>query len=354
MVKEKYAIFGIVRGYKQYELSNHLGNVLTTISDKKGYNLQSDYYLAEILSAQDYYPGGMLQPGRVYSNSDYRYGFNGFEKDDEIKGSGNHLSFGDYGYDSRLLRRWNVDPLTFKFPNQSPFSAFNGNPIYYIDPDGKSGVAYKTKNINEATKRPILKVVSNVYIYGDGAIMGRAEHVQSELNSQYNRNGNYFTHTDETGTEYDVVFEFNVSTIDESTVKEKIGELNPEDNFFEIDSGDNSFTLTGVGGNTGMISISDLEKNQFTFSHEYNHGLGGLGHPKGPISKDATIDISLPQDQKYTDGSTIDAKKRHVTQNNIDAIFKNVKFNDEGVGNVGEPRPQKAKRGGQNFEDVRD
>jgi hypothetical protein len=80
-------------------------------------------------------------PGRNYINgSSYRYGFNGHEKDDEIKGSGNHLSFGDYGYDPRLVRRWNVDPLASKYPHQSPYTAFNNNPIYYTDPDGREGI----------------------------------------------------------------------------------------------------------------------------------------------------------------------------------------------------------------------
>lgn len=47
----------------------------------------------------------------------HRYGFNGHEKDDEIKGSGNHLSFGDYGYDPRTGRRWNVEPKIGKYPS---------------------------------------------------------------------------------------------------------------------------------------------------------------------------------------------------------------------------------------------
>jgi len=29
----------------------------------------------------------------------HTYGFNGYEKDDEVKGSGNHYSFSDFGYD---------------------------------------------------------------------------------------------------------------------------------------------------------------------------------------------------------------------------------------------------------------
>jgi len=58
------------RGAKQYELSNHLGNVLITVSDKKT-GIRSvtdttviDHYEADVITATDYYPFGMLMPGR--------------------------------------------------------------------------------------------------------------------------------------------------------------------------------------------------------------------------------------------------------------------------------------------------
>ena len=33
----------------------------------------------------NYYPFGMEMPGRKFSSTDYRYGFNGMEKDDELR-----------------------------------------------------------------------------------------------------------------------------------------------------------------------------------------------------------------------------------------------------------------------------
>lgn len=55
-------------GGRYYELTNHLGNVLGVITDKKigvsSGGSTVDYYRAEVLSQQDYYPFGMLQPGR--------------------------------------------------------------------------------------------------------------------------------------------------------------------------------------------------------------------------------------------------------------------------------------------------
>jgi RHS repeat-associated protein len=70
---------------------------------------------------------------------EYRYGFGGQEKDDEISGEGNNYTAEFWQYDPRLGRRWNIDPLTFKYPWQSPYSAFNNNPIFFNDPLGLEG-----------------------------------------------------------------------------------------------------------------------------------------------------------------------------------------------------------------------
>ncbi len=63
------------RGEKMYELSNHLGNVLTTVSDKR---LSNDTvvsgYNAVVVSAGDYFPFGMEMPGRNVNTNAYRYG----------------------------------------------------------------------------------------------------------------------------------------------------------------------------------------------------------------------------------------------------------------------------------------
>lgn len=77
---------------------------------------------------------------RVSDGAGYRFGFNGFEKDDEVKGSGNHISYGDNGYDPRLGRRWNIDPFANKFPFQSPYTHANNSPIAGADVNGDSTV----------------------------------------------------------------------------------------------------------------------------------------------------------------------------------------------------------------------
>jgi RHS repeat-associated protein len=130
-------------GKQVFELSNHLGNILATITDKKlqvSLNTTSTaYFEADVQTVQDYYAFGMQMPGRKFTqaNISYRFGFNGKENDKDINAGGQ-----DYGariYDGRLGRWLSVDPLA-DHPNQvdkSPYSAFWNNPIMYDDPDGQ-------------------------------------------------------------------------------------------------------------------------------------------------------------------------------------------------------------------------
>jgi hypothetical protein len=133
-------------GAKHFELTNHLGNVMAVVTDKKlpidlnTPDQLTDAFLPDIVSVTDYYPGGMLIPGRNFSSEKYRFGFNRHERDDEIKGSGNHLTWGDYGMDPRLGRRWIIDPQWHRLPGQSPYSVNNNNPISFTDPDGEFGL----------------------------------------------------------------------------------------------------------------------------------------------------------------------------------------------------------------------
>lgn len=137
VVDEDPVYDSVMLGSRTYELTNHLGNVLATISDKKIGNDSSgvvNYYIAEVLSQTDYYPGGMLMPGRQYSaTTGYRYGFNGKEKDTE---SPVQYDYGFRIYDPRLVRFKSVDPLSPKYPELTPYQFASNTPIKAVDLDG--------------------------------------------------------------------------------------------------------------------------------------------------------------------------------------------------------------------------
>ncbi len=84
---------------------------------------------------QNSHPFGMLMPGRTYSSEAYSWGFNGQEKDDEISGEGNSSTAEYWQYDSRLGRRWNIDPIVK--PWESIYACYRNCPILLIDPTGE-------------------------------------------------------------------------------------------------------------------------------------------------------------------------------------------------------------------------
>jgi RHS repeat-associated protein len=77
-------------------------------------------------------------PGRNEAGDGY--GFNGMEKDDEVKGSGNSYDFGARMYDSRLGRWLSVDAAQISFVGYSPYNYVLNNPLLYIDPDGNQPI----------------------------------------------------------------------------------------------------------------------------------------------------------------------------------------------------------------------
>ncbi|WP_370454315.1 RHS repeat domain-containing protein [Flavobacterium sp. LMO9] len=76
----------------------------------------------------NYYAFGSLIPNRHSSSNNYRYGFQGQEKDDELKGEGNSLNYTFRMHDPRVGRFFAVDPLTKSYPHYTPYS-FSGNRV---------------------------------------------------------------------------------------------------------------------------------------------------------------------------------------------------------------------------------
>ena len=131
-------------GARVYEFTDHLGNVTYTAQDRK-HLVQDSYgqwqFIPFAVTYTDYYPFGFPMPGRSFTMGGYRYFFNGQEADNEVFGEGVSLTAEFWQYDSRLGRRWNVDPNNQR--SISVYSCFNNNPIWFVDVKGDT-VRYKS------------------------------------------------------------------------------------------------------------------------------------------------------------------------------------------------------------------
>src|SRR5215204_2966178 len=78
--------------------------------------------------------------GSESGNSIYRYGFNGKENDNEVKGEGNQQDYGMRIYDPRLGKFMSVDPLTGAYPELTPYQFASNTPIWALDVDGAEGM----------------------------------------------------------------------------------------------------------------------------------------------------------------------------------------------------------------------
>jgi RHS repeat-associated protein len=103
-------------------------------------NNQEVRYVADVINYADYSPYGTQLEGRFGTDPDeseiYRYGFQGQEKDDEIKGAGNSLNYTFRMHDPRIGRFFAIDPLAPKYPHNSPYAFSENKVIAWVELEG--------------------------------------------------------------------------------------------------------------------------------------------------------------------------------------------------------------------------
>ena len=99
----------------------------------------------------------MQLPGRNGNSSDYRYGFQGQEIDNDIKGDGNSVNYKYRMHDPRIGRFFAVDPLAPSYPHNSPY-AFSENRV--IDGVELEGLEYANVVVHHypGAKKPKLLI----------------------------------------------------------------------------------------------------------------------------------------------------------------------------------------------------
>jgi RHS repeat-associated protein len=109
----------------------------------------------------------MMLPGRSYSaQTGYRYGFNGKENDNEVKGEGNEQDYGMRIYDPRVGRFLSVDPLTKSYPTLTPYQFGSNDPIESIDVDGLERMDYRLTVVDGKSKLDFISAGKKAESYG--------------------------------------------------------------------------------------------------------------------------------------------------------------------------------------------
>jgi len=238
----------------------------------------------------------------------YSYGYQGFEIDNEVKGEGNHLAFGDYGYDPRTGRRWTVDKHTFKYPYISPYASFNNNPIIYSDPDGKDAII--------TIKGNVITVSTTIYIYGKDATASAASSIQQSIMSNWAKqsNGKDWTYTDpKTKQTYNVQIFVSVQLYndkekqDPSVIPDAWNPLS-RNNYIEVDNSTIREHVTG--GDEGQWTTN----TSWVAAHEWGHLVGLDDQYTDPPGRGS----SVPNDG-WT-GNMMASVNGTVDQRNIDGI----------------------------------
>lgn len=210
----------------------------------------------------------------------YRYGFNGKEKIDEQYGiEGTAYDFGARLYDSRLGRWMARDPLEKEYPGQSTYSAFNNNPLYFVDPTGEGGKpALKTNRNGEY----YIEISSTVYLYTDDKnvnLVTYAAYYKEQVECDLNPYGTFVDNLNHLPTakmivpkdhiingkksgstaNIPVIHKVDVKIINggpEEAVKKANGNTDKSVNFYYVYDGptDNAGDNFAWGGNSGVLN----------------------------------------------------------------------------------------------------
>ena len=276
--------------------SDHLGST-SYITDDRGNITQYTAYL----------PYGELLVDEHSSSEDLPYKFNGKELDEET---------GLYYYGARYLNPtssvwYGVDPLFEKYPYVSPYCYTFGNPLKFIDPDGRDGIIVIQENQ--------IIISANVYLYGAGATKDVATQMQKDIDSRW---GGVFKAKSSNGKTFDVQVQIKVALYkgkernDPLIIPESWNPFN-RDNFIEIGAnGKRSYVL---GGDEGVWRSQGRNGKTLAQDDPAPHEIG---HILGLDDRYSDKNGRSVPDKGWENNIMGNSKSGKVEQRNIDGILK--------------------------------
>lgn len=260
-------------------------------------------------------------PGRSWNTSAYRYGFQGQEKDDEVKGEGNSVNYKYRMHDPRIGRFFAVDPLAPQYPHNSPYAFSENRVIDMFELEGLEA-AKKTTTSDGKTLISItidIAVINDSEKLSDADAIQKASKIRKQIIESYSGKISENTTVDvnvnitnldvENGqvvlTDVDESSTFAIKFVDEISVENDEAIYKPNGyahnkgnvtentqvNIFEV-------RLTNYNKTTGTYAARSNKSIARTGAHEVAHGLG-LKHPWHYKNDILDMDMNLNSQQKY-------------------------------------------------------
>ena len=126
-------------------------------------------------------------PGREYQAQPSRFGFNGKENDNEVKGFGNQQDYGMRIYDTRTGKFLSTDPLSQNYAGLTPYQYASNTPISAVDLDGlEMYFATDGSLIGKFGKNIEIRIVTD-----KGTIAKIKEHAKANISEKQNEYSYY-------------------------------------------------------------------------------------------------------------------------------------------------------------------
>ena len=212
-----------------------------------------------------------------------------------------------------VQRFLSVDPLAAKYPHQSPYAAFNNNPIYYIDPDGKEGIGA----VDHTNKTITIKAVYFLEIGKSGFNADNYKQLQG-VNATLNSQG--YTVTDETNSLHGYTVQFDLQFVPVTSEKNAQSFAVSEQQLIDNNStGGRTLQEGGLNIGNSMI-LSDDASFEAIPSIKETAKKNGVGADKVLGITDASLQhINIPE------------KSRGVANTAIHEIFHTLNFDKDGA-----------------------